>query len=506
MATLVPPYFTTTQGFAPLAAICTVGLRPKSCRLAGAVGDHAVCWLASPNMGSLLWINLLCLSVAAALPNGLALTPPRGLTTWLLYDFNVSAAALEALAGDMVATGLAAAGFDILWLDDGWPACSAFVGAPGVSACATPAPRAANGSVLPDPLKFPSGLAATVARIHAAGLKVGIYTAPHAVTCGGYTAALNHEAADAAACVAWGIDAVKLDAGCRTDTSLHDGTLLASIGRFRDALNATGKPVLLYVDDGNPIAGAKVVNPLQRGVPSNAVTRTHFARSAAEFAPFWYSGYANMVKIWFDRWDSFGSLMDNVHQQAGLAWFQGPGHFIAPDQMTIGQGAMTPAEERAEVSLYAVLGAPMFLSAPPRALTPAQLALLTNPELAAVNLDSDATMGSQVSSVVGDAWAAAGDRWATDVWVKPLNDSSFAFVVVNRDPAAPRNATIRFGDGGSGSGTDLFPAGSRTTARVRDLHARRDLGVVTETWSCVVGPHDAVAVRVFPLGERGRGC
>lgn len=291
----------------------------------------------------------------------------------------------------------------------------------------------------------------------------------------------------------------KLDAGCRTDTSLHDGTLLASIARFRDALNATGKRVLLYVDDGNPISGAKVVNPLQRGVPANAMTRTHYARTLAEFAPAWYGDYANMVKIWFDRWDSFGSLLDNVHQQHNLVWFQAPGRFIAPDQMTIGQGRMTPAEERAEVSLYAVLGAPMFVSAPPTQLTPAQLGLLTNPELAAVNLDTDCIMGSQVASVVGDEWAVRDDRWATDIWVKPLNDSSFAFVVVNRDPANNRSATVRFGDGGSGSGTDLFPAGAGTRARVRDLHARRDLGVFSQTWSTTVGPHDAVAVRIFPL-------
>jgi alpha-galactosidase len=101
-------------------------------------------------------------------------------------------------------------------------------------------------------------MAATVDYVHSRGLRVGIYTAPHAATCGGYTGSLNHEAIDAATFVAWGIDAVKLDAGCRNDASLHDGTLLASIARFRDALNATGKPVLLYVDDGNPISGAKV--------------------------------------------------------------------------------------------------------------------------------------------------------------------------------------------------------------------------------------------------------
>jgi hypothetical protein len=33
-----------------------------------------------------------------------------------------------------ITTGLLAAGYDILWLDDGWPSCAAFAGAPGVSA------------------------------------------------------------------------------------------------------------------------------------------------------------------------------------------------------------------------------------------------------------------------------------------------------------------------------------------------------------------------------------
>lgn len=160
-------------------------------------------------------VNLMLLLIftavvvhTTALPNGAALTPPRGITTWEIFNFAVSAAELEALAEGAVSTGLAAAGYSIIWLDDGWPLCAKFSGAPGTSACATPAPRAANGSVVVDDAKFPQGMAAVVASIHARGLQVGIYTAPHAVTCGGYTASLNYEAVDAATFVAWGIDAV----------------------------------------------------------------------------------------------------------------------------------------------------------------------------------------------------------------------------------------------------------------------------------------------------------
>ena len=71
-------------------------------------------------------------------------------------------------------------------------------------------------------------------------------------------------------------DAVKLDAGCKNDCSIHDGCLLGSLRRMRDALNATGRPMLYYVDDGNPTTGPKVFNPNGRGWANNSETRSHF--------------------------------------------------------------------------------------------------------------------------------------------------------------------------------------------------------------------------------------
>lgn len=183
---------------------------------------------------------------AFALDNGVARTPPRGFTTWQLYNFDVSDSKLRALADDIASLGLLSSGYDLLWLDDGWPSCSVWVGAHGTSKCRTPAPRAANGSILPDVEKFPLGIAATFGYIHSKGLKVGIYSAPHAQTCGGYTGSLHHEAIDAATFAAWGVDAVKMDAGCQDDCSVHDGCLLGSLQRMRDALNATGRRIVFY--------------------------------------------------------------------------------------------------------------------------------------------------------------------------------------------------------------------------------------------------------------------
>lgn len=95
-----------------------------------------------------------------------------------------------------------------------------------------------------------------------------IYSAPHAQTCGGYEGSLHHEAVDAVTFAAWGIDAVKMDAGCQEDCSIHDGCLLGSLGRTRDALNATGRRVLYYVDDGNPTSGPKASAAPLQPVPS----------------------------------------------------------------------------------------------------------------------------------------------------------------------------------------------------------------------------------------------
>ena len=161
-------------------------------------------------------------------------------------------------------------------LDDGWPACAEWSdpSKPEASGCANPAPRHDNGDVPVDERKFPpsgpganDGIKVVADYLHAKGLKMGIYTAPHGRTCGGYWGMLGHEATDSQMYANWGIvsgssglsvrrlpsltlvrrwrqDFLKLDMGCREDASIHDGTVKASLERVRDGLNKTGRPVL----------------------------------------------------------------------------------------------------------------------------------------------------------------------------------------------------------------------------------------------------------------------
>jgi hypothetical protein len=175
---------------------------------------------------------------------------------------------------------------------------------------------------VPDPAKFPNGHHEWTSYAHSLQLKTGIYSAPHAQTCGGFAGSLGHEAVDAQAFADWGMDFVKMDAGCRNDCSLHDGCLVASLTRMRDGLNATGRTIVYYIDDGNPTSGPAVYNPFLRGVPSNPFTASHTARVWTETATSWGPSLCNMWKLWYDRWDGWPSLLDNAHQQIGMQWFQ----------------------------------------------------------------------------------------------------------------------------------------------------------------------------------------
>ena len=70
-------------------------------------------------------------------------------------------------------------------------------------------------------------------------------------------------------------------------------------------------------------------------------------------------------------------------------------------------------------------------------------------------------------------------------------------MLVNLDPTTPRNLTVVFGTLPGGGNGDLFPA-VIPTARVRDLFARRDIGVLSHEFTATVPPHDAVMVRIYP--------
>jgi alpha-galactosidase len=460
----------------------------------------------------------LLLPLACALNNGVGQTPIMGWTSWIQTGqgdlwvgspFNVTARALKDTADRMVSTGLRDLGYKYILLDDGWPACSEFRSS---GACETSPPRLPNGQVQVDPNKFPpsspgknDGIKVVADYLHSLSMKMGIYTAPHARTCGNYWGLLHNEQQDTAMYASWGIDFIKLDAGCQDDSSLHDGTLITSLRKVRDGLNETGRKIVYYVDAGNGNE-AKVFNPMKRAVPNNAYTRSHIPRSLSEAVWSFGPDVAHMWKFWTDRHDSFHNLMSVIqfHATTGIPWWQRRGAISTLDSMTVGRGGyaggapgMTEGQYRIEVFHYAILASPMVLSFDLSTLsTPKQAfakEILTNKEIIAINQDSDAVAGSLI-------YTMGRNSWATDLWIRPLSDGSFAVALVNKDLTASHSISVRIRGSGPHGGGELSdftggPAGGQQGAEVHDVYQKRALGNFSTWFNATVPPMDARLLR-----------
>jgi hypothetical protein len=302
-------------------------------------------------------------------------TPMLGWSTWNTFGCRINATLVAESIHALASSPLKASGYNWVLIDDCWTTCKKEL--PGRNrGCAAPGDRDSDtGRQIVDPVKFPGGFEPLTSLAHSMGVKVGIYTSVSAVTCGGYTGSLHHEAVDAAAYAAWGFDMVKHDT-CGRDYSVHDGGMQNATSRMRDALWDAGKgKMVYYLDSGNPTSPQRVFNPYNHGIPKKGASEVQqeallkLATRPEELAWVWgtrwgresvvfdsvVSAYGDtamlhgggmidmkdddvvhdargrlvddkgphMIKSWFDREDTWGSVMTNLHNQARVAevWY-----------------------------------------------------------------------------------------------------------------------------------------------------------------------------------------
>ena len=70
-----------------------------------------------------------------------------------------------------------------------------------------------NGTIIEDPLRFPSGMRALAAAVQARGLKFGLYTSQTSLTCQQRPGSYEYEAIDIARYCDFGLDYIKVRRG-----------------------------------------------------------------------------------------------------------------------------------------------------------------------------------------------------------------------------------------------------------------------------------------------------
>ncbi|TLZ91102.1 MAG: hypothetical protein E6K04_06590, partial [Methanobacteriota archaeon] len=357
-------------------------------------------------------------------------TPPSmGWNSWNAFACNgLDESLVRQTADAMVSSGLLAAGYNTLTLDDCWSAVS----------------RDSTGNLTNDPVKFPSGMKAIGDYIHAQGLRYGIYASIGTSTCTGHTAgSLDHETRDVGTFASWGVDYIKAD---RCNAS---GLVMKDLfARWRDAIVASGRPILLSASDNTPSDEPWAWGPIT----------------------------AHQWRMSGDISDDWATMIRNFDLNAAHAAATGPGTSNDPDMLEIGNGGMTDTEYRTHMGLWALMAAPLIAGNDVRSISPSILAILTDPEVIAIDQDP----------LAFQAIKAADDGSGHQIWYKPLDLSGGRAVgLLNRGNAAASIAV------------DWNSIGLSTgNASVRDLWARVDRGTFSNQYSVSVPAHGLALLRI----------
>ncbi len=385
----------------------------------------------------------------------LALTPPMGWNSWNVWARIVTQEHILDAARVMIETGLADRGFNYVNIDDCWMRKPTHDDPKRAGI-----PRDDDGNILPNAY-FPDMKGLTDA-IHAMGLKAGIYTSPGPLTCQKFEGAHLHEYRDARSFADWGFDYLKYDwCGYSRVASRKEGraTHMRPYRIMRHALDQVDRDI--------------VYSLCQYGM-----------REVWE--------WANDPSIRGNCWRTTGDIHDAWDSMAGigfrhsdLAKHAGPGHWNDPDMLVIGkvgwgselrQSRMGRAAEVTHITLWSLVASPLLLGNDLTDMEPYTLALVSNPEVLAVNQDP-----------LGKAATRISEDGGLEVWARPLWDGTWAVGLFNRSVV---EAAVRV------DWADLWPNPEAHKMPVRDLWQRQDLGSHEGGYETRVLPHAAVFLKV----------
>jgi len=401
-------------------------------------------------------LNLFITNAQVKSLNGglLASTPPMGWMSWNYFGDNLNEKDIREIADAMVQSGLLAAGYQYIFIDDGWQGG-----------------RDNRNNIVPDAIKFPSGIKALADYLHARGLKLGIYSDAAPLTCAGYTASLNFERQDAKTFAAWGIDYLKYDyCGAPSDST----TAKIRYKRMSDALRNCGRDILFGICEWGERQPWKWA----------AVAGGQVWRTTGDVRDKW----KNLNTTSNPNAAGFG-ILDIIDSNAPLNNYAGTGHWNDMDMLVVGlYGKKGPSsdlggvgcndiEYQSQMSLWCIMNSPLAASNDIRNMNAVTKNILTNKEVIALNQDA---LAKQCERKIND------DTW--NVFIKQLINGDYALAILNRSEKAQRY-TLKFSE-----------LGLLGKYEIRDLWNHKELGKMLQ-WNGLILSHETKLFRIKPTNK-----
>lgn len=345
-----------------------------------------------------------------------------GWNPWNSVSVNNNEATTVAIINQIVNEGWRELGFRTIVLDDGWAN-----------------PTRVNDHLVPDPVKWPHGIAVIANMCHTNGMFLGVYTETGNsafTTSGVQPSSWNHYDMDCADFASWGVDHIKF-------TGFDDNGTTAGMEWNKTSFAAAA----------------------QRNIPGVILETSRI------YWMSWPAVIANTVEPgYLGDMPNFDSMIAWVDEQTGHYWTFGGGTF---PHMYIKMVNVPATVIKSQISFAAMMSAFYFVSD----FQTAHRQYLTNQEIWAVQGD-----------VRGECAHKIYSNNQSEVYIKRVAafPTSQVVCMVNRDPSVPKTGTF------SWTGTP------GEVATIRDLWARSIVAYATNSWSTNLQPHDAVVVRVDP--------
>ena len=363
----------------------------------------------------------------------LAPTPPMGFMTWNFFADKIHENDIKSLADAMVASGLKDAGYNFIFIDDGWQGG-----------------RDYKNNIIPDPEKFPSGMKALCDYVHSKGMKIGIYSDAAPLTCAGYTASLGFEEQDAKTFAAWGFDYLKYDY-CGAPPDWKEA--IARYEKMSQALKNSGREIMLGICEWghrDPWLWAKKAGG-------------QLWRTTGDVRDIWIS--LTPPKSIKDETGVGMGIMDIVNYNAPLHAYAGPGGWNDADMLVVGlygkkgpSGDLggigcTDVEYQSQMSLWCLMAAPLMITCDVRNMNEPTKRILLNKDIIAINQD---ILGKQAERKMKN------DTW--QIFVKPLANGDVALGILNTSDKV-QNIQLNLAELGIAGKNKAFDVWSKTTAK-----------------------------------------
>ena len=384
---------------------------------------------------------LLSLSTSISMAGGIVVrSPPQlGWGSYNAVGVHATDALVRATADQLVALGLADLGYHFLVVDDQWQDLA----------------RAPNRSLVPNPAKFPHGIAPLADYVHARGLGLGLYSDAGPVTCSGTLPGhLGFESVDAETFARWEVDYLK------SDNCYPQGKGTTNADKYEIAWLKSAYD------------GVVVQNPPEREryLPMVAALEAVRARRNITFEMCLY-GWDHVEKwgstsgdhLWRateDIHDSWASITYNLDCVDTDRFFDTSGFssgWAYADGLMVGH-SLSDAEYRSHFALWAAVKSPLMIGFDLRGRTKNDSSVVTVSNKALIDINQDAlgkparcrlgcTLsvekvacgewwgGGKSGRSVVEVWPLSGSK-SVEVWSGPLSGGAYVVIVVNRADAA----------------------------------------------------------------------